>query len=149
MRLHPQTYALTSSTYQGKRVFQRTEVADLMVATVLRYRDVNRFLVHGFAIMPDHIHILLTTGELIEAAAKLIKGGFSFAARNLYAGEIWNPGYHAHRVIDASDYRNQLAYIANNPLRKNYLDYRHVHTTDQWLLDPAPTIATTKTVPVG
>jgi len=138
MRLHPQTYALTSSTYQNLRVFQRTEVADLMIATILRYRDQGRFQLHGFVIMPDHIHIALTTGELIETSAKLIKGGFSFAARDLYRGEIWNPGYHAHRVTGADDYENQLNYIANNPTRKNYLNYPHVHTTGTWPLDPSP-----------
>ena len=138
MRLHPQTYALTSSTYGRRRVFQRTEVADLMISTILRYRDQGRFLLHGFVVMPDHIHVALTPNESIENAAKLIKGSFSFAGRNLYKGEIWNPGYHAHRIIDADDYRNQLVYIANNPIRKHYFDYPHVHTIGRWILDPPP-----------
>jgi putative transposase len=138
MRLHPQTYALTSSTYERKRVFQRTDVAELMISTIFRYRDGGKFLVHGFVVMPDHIHVALTTGEPIEAAAKLIKGGFSFAVRNLYKGEIWNPGYHAHRMVDASDYANQLHYIANNPIRKRFVEYPHVHTTGIRVLDPAP-----------
>jgi putative transposase len=112
-----------------------------MIATIFRYRDNGKFLIHGFVIMPNHIHIALTTGEPIETAAKLIKGGLSFAVRNLYKGEIWNPGYHAHRMIDEDDYDNQLGYIANNPLRKNYVDYPHIHTTGRWVLDPAPSFS--------
>ncbi len=138
MRLHPQTYALTSSTFDQRRVFQRTEIAELMISTIFRYRDSGKFLIHGFVVMPDHIHVALTTQESIETAAKLIKGGFSFAVRNLYKGEVWNPGYHAHRMVDADDYRNQLGYIANNPIRKRFVDYAHVHTTGRRVLDPAP-----------
>ena len=138
MRLHPQTYALTSSTFERKRVFQRTEIAELMIATIFRYRHGGKFQIHGFVVMPDHIHVALTTQEPIETAAKLIKGGFSFAVRNLYKGEIWNPGYHAHRMTDAVDYENQVGYIANNPSRKKFVDYPHVHTTGRWVLDPAP-----------
>ena len=109
-----------------------------MISTIFRYRDGGKFLIHGFVVMPDHIHIALTTEEPIETAAKLIKGGFSFAVGNLYKGDVWNPGYHAHRMVDANDYENQLGCIANNPLRKKLLDYPHVHTTGGWVLDPSP-----------
>lgn len=88
MRLRPQSYALTTSTSERHRLFQRTEIAELMISTIFRYRDGGRFLIHGFVVMPDHIHVALTTQEPIESAAKLIKGGFSFAVRSLYKGEI-------------------------------------------------------------
>ena len=41
--------------------------------------------------MPDHIHVLLTPAadQTVEGCAQLIKGGFSFAVRKEYAGEIW------------------------------------------------------------
>jgi putative transposase len=149
MRLHPQTYALTSSTYERRRVFQRLEIAELMIATIFRYRDDGKFLVHGFVVMPDHIHVALTTGEPIEAAVKLIKGGFSFAVRNLYKGEIWNAGYHAHGMVDEEDYCNQLEYIANNPARKNYSGYPHIHTIGSWRIDPAPSFAHNRSSPGG
>ena len=141
MRLCPQSYALTTSTFERHRLFQRTEVAELMIATIFRYRDSGKFLIHGFVVMPDHIHVALTTSEPIETAAKLIKGGFSFAARSLYKGEIWTTGYHAHRMVDLSDYVNQLGYIANNPLRKRFVEYPYVHTTGRWFLDPAPSFS--------
>jgi hypothetical protein len=53
--------------------------------------------------------------------------------RKEYAGEIWQAGYHAHRVIDEDDFRNQLAYIENNPVRKGYLEYPHIHTAEQYV----------------
>jgi len=92
--------------------------------------------------MPDHVHVLLTPApdQAIERCAQLIKGGFSFSIRKEFPGEIWQTGYHAHRIVDEDDLRNQTLYIANNPLRKGYANYPHIHTAAPYLthLDPAP-----------
>ena len=88
--------------------------------------------------MPDHIHVLLTPEESIEKTAQLIKGGYSFAIRKQFAGEVWQAGYHAHRVLDAEDYWNQLAYIANNPVKRQMEEYPHVHTQFLDQLDSVP-----------
>jgi len=140
MRLKPQTYALTVLTSQRRRVFQRTTIAELFIETLFRYRDARKFQLHAFAIMPDHAHILLTPDQAIERAVQLIKGGFSFAVRKDFPGEIWQSGYHAHRIVDEQDLHNQTAYIANNPTRKRYAAYPHVHTTESYAgrIDPPP-----------
>ena len=90
--------------------------------------------------MRDHVHILLTPAgdQAIERCAQLIKGGFSFAVRKEFAGEVWQEEYYAHRIIDADDYENQLRYIELNPVRKRLQSYRFVHTTFGAILDPAP-----------
>jgi putative transposase len=130
VRERPQSYALTAIAYQRRRVFQRTLVAELLIETLFRYRDGSRFLLHGFVAMPDHVHILLSPSPdlAVERCVQLIKGGFSFAVRKEFAGDVWQDGYHAHRVVDDNDYENQLAYIANNPVRKGLGAYPHVHT---------------------
>ena len=122
MRLKPQTYALTINTHAAI-ASSRTANAELLIATLARYRDQARFLLHAFVVMPDHFHVRLTPTESTAKAVQLIKGGFSFAVRNQFAGEVWHTGHHEHRNRDASDYATQLAYIANNPSRKNYTDY--------------------------
>ena len=108
----------------------------------IQNRDGGRFLLHGFVAVPDHIHVLLTPAadQTVEGCAQLIKSGFSFAVRKEYAGEIWQEGYHPHRVTDEDDFRNQLAYIENNPVRKNFVEYPHVHTAPQYVgrLDAPP-----------
>lgn len=138
MRLVPQTYALTAICFQRLRVFQRTVNAELMVTPVLSYRDEGRFLLHGFVVMPDHVHLLATPSESIEKTAQLVKGGFSFAVRKQYFGEVGQTSYFAHRVTDENDFAAQLGYIANNPRRKGYEDYPHVHTGGTWRMDDAP-----------
>ncbi len=138
MRLKPQTHAITILTHRRQRIFQRTANAELMIATLLRYRNANKFLLHAFVIMPDHIHILITPFGSTAKAVQLIKGGFSFAIRNQFPGEIWHTGYHEHRIRDRDDFEAQKQYIANNPTRKNYDNYPHVHTAQSAPLDEPP-----------
>jgi hypothetical protein len=64
--------------------------------------------------------------------------GYSFAARQQSTTEIWHSGYHEHRIKDGNDFNSQLLYIGNNPTRKQYEDYPHVHTKYRDRLDPIP-----------
>ncbi|MGA7155531.1 MAG: transposase [Acidobacteriaceae bacterium] len=139
--MQPPTYAVTISTFLQQAHFQREAHADLFLATLLRYRHQNKFRFHGFAIMPNHVHLVLTPQESIAKSIQLIKGGYSFAARTLTRKEIWHSGYHEHRIRDIADYNNQLLYIANNPPADRLpADYPYVHTHPKHSnsLDPCP-----------
>ena len=138
IRQKQSTYAITILTFQRHRHFQRTANAELLIATLFEHRDKNRFLLHAFVVMPDHIHDLITpaTNESTAKCIQYLKGGYSFAARK--QGEIWHSGYHEHRIRDADDFINQSRYIANNPARKQYENYSHVHTKYLDRLDLIP-----------
>jgi REP element-mobilizing transposase RayT len=51
---------------------------------LLHYRAQGKYLLHELVVMPDHFHLLITPRESLERAMQLIKGGFSFRAK-----EIW------------------------------------------------------------
>ena len=129
------TYAITILTLNRHRHFQRTENAELFIATLFRYRDQSKFLLHGFAVMPDHVHILVTPAIDVSTSrcVQFIKGGYSFALPHKAPG-VWHSGYHEHRIRDEDDFRAQLLYIANNPTRKRLQDYPHVHTAPHYAL---------------
>ncbi len=137
------TYAITISTFQQLRHFQRSANAELFIHTLARYRDQGRFLLHGFVVMPDHVHILLTPSidQATSRIVQLIKGGYSHAVRDQSPGEVWHTGYHEHRIRDAADHDAQLSYIAANPSRKHLEPYPFVHTAHATLLDPWPGLA--------
>ena len=140
IRQKQSTYAITISTFQQHRHFQRTANAELFIATLFQHREKARFQLHGFVVMPDHVHVLITPA-INESTAKCIqyiKGGYSFAARQHSAGTICHSGYHEHRIRDIEDFNNQLQYIANNPSRKQYEDYPHVHTRFADRINPIP-----------
>ena len=77
------TYFVTACAHMHQNLFQRREVADLMVATVFRYRDAGEFHLHEDVVMPNQIHLLISLddGQLLSRAMQLIKGGFSHALR--------------------------------------------------------------------
>lgn len=53
---------------------------------------------HAFVIMPEHLHLLITSGENtpLEKAVMMIKGGSSHRIKKelLYSFPIWMSGYH-------------------------------------------------------
>jgi putative transposase len=136
------TYALTISTFQQHRHFQVPANTELFIATIFRYRDQQKYQLHGFVVMPDHAHILLSpaSDQSTSRCVQFIKGGYSFAVRHQSKGEIWHSGYHEHRIRDREDYENQLRYIANNPIRRHLDSYPYVHTQFSERLDPPPAI---------
>jgi putative transposase len=134
------TYTLTTNTYQRRAILVKTTNAELLIDVLFRYRDQGRYMLHGFAVMPEHVHVLLTPslGQTIERCAQCIKGGFSFALRAEFRGEVWQPGFFEHRIRDASDYRNQLEYIAANPIHRGLVDHAFVHSRFLERLDSMP-----------
>src|SRR5579863_9956402 len=86
------TYAITTVTFQRRALFVRTANAELLVQTIFGYREQGRFLLHAFAVMPEHLHVLLTPGkeQSVERCVQFIKGGFSFSVRKQFAGDVAN-----------------------------------------------------------
>ena len=140
IRQKQSTYAITILTFQRYRHFQRTANAELFITTLFQHRDKSRFQLHGFVVMPDRTHVLITpaTDQSTAKCAQYIKGGYSFSVRQQSPGEIWHSGYHEHRIRDANDFNTQFLYIQNNPSRKQYEDYPHVHTKFLDRVDPIP-----------
>ena len=142
IRQRQSSYAITIATFQQHRHFQRTVHAELFITTLFRYRDAGKYALHAFAVMPDHVHILITPAidQSTSRCIQLIKGGYSHAVRELTSYDVWNSGYYEHRIRDAEDLHNQIRYIANNPSSKNYPDYPHVHTAPAYIsrINPPP-----------
>jgi len=135
-----ETYALATTTYERRALFVRTANAELLVKTLFHYRDQGRYQLHGFVVMPEHLHLLLTPaeGQTIERCAQCNKGGFSHEVRKQFAGEIWQPGFHEHRIRDREDFERQLGYISANPEKRGLVDWAFVHTRYLERMDPMP-----------
>lgn len=77
------TYFVTICAHMHQNLFQRNEVAEVMVATLMKHRDSGEFNLHEYVVMPDHIHALISLGDEsgLPRAIQLIKGGGSHALR--------------------------------------------------------------------
>jgi putative transposase len=97
-------------------IFRRDITANLLIDTLAHYRDEEKYLLHEFVIMPDHIHLLLTPSDEIslERAVQFIKGGFSF---RLKRSHVWQQSFTNHRIRDFQDFEYHREYIRMNPVR--------------------------------
>jgi len=105
-----------------------------------------KYLLHEFVIMPDHIHLLITVDAemTVEKAIQLIKGGFSFrAGRELgFRAPVWQKGFSEIRVHDPTAYVGIREYIHANPVRRflvvSAADYAYSSAHPGFALDPPP-----------
>jgi putative transposase len=135
-----QTHALTILTHQRRSIFTRAANAELMQETLFRHRSLNRYQHHAFAIMPDHVHVLITPSpeHALPRCIQFLKGSFSHAVREQYKGEVWHPGHYEHRIRDEEDFSNQRDYIAQNPHRRHLENHPCVHARHPNQIDPMP-----------
>jgi putative transposase len=75
-----QTYFVTWNTAERRPFFRHERWAKLFLEVLYGYRP-ERYLLHGFVLMPDHFHLLLTPTASLELAVQCLKGGFSFRAK--------------------------------------------------------------------
>jgi putative transposase len=123
-RTNGQTYFVTSNTAGRKPFFRHHRWAELFVRVLCGYRP-ERFLLHGFVVMPDHFHVLITPSESLEKAVQMIKGGFSFRVKREFEwnGDLWITGFSDHRIRDIEDFEVHMRYIARNPVKANLVEY--------------------------
>jgi putative transposase len=114
------TYFITICCRENRQLFQTNRMAGLMVDVLQHYRAQQKYLLHEFVVMPDHLHALVTPTDTLERCVQLIKGGFSFRAKKelAFAAEIWQQRFHDRRVRDTMEYNRFRQYIHENPVRR-------------------------------
>jgi putative transposase len=114
------TFFITAVTWQRRPIFRSEAMAHLFLDTLQRYRAQQKFVLHEFVLMPDHVHLLLTPAPEVslEKTVQLLKGGFSFRVKKELglSLEVWESGHTEHRVKDATDYQRHTEYIQQNPV---------------------------------
>lgn len=134
------TYTIRIATSRNIKRFAETEKAELMLRVLFDYRDQGRYQLHGFAVMPEHLHVLLTPSRIqsLEACVSCIKDGFLDEVSTPFPGEYWQPGFREDWIRNAEDFQKQLAHIAANPERRGLVYWDFVHTRFSDRLDPMP-----------
>jgi putative transposase len=115
------SYFVTAKCWQGRSLFQVTEIAEILLSTLFHYRDSGAYLLHEFVIMPDHLHLMLTPNSetSLEKAVQLIKGGSSHQIHKERGNkmEIWQEGFHDWTMRDPEDWKAKAGYIHMNPVK--------------------------------
>lgn len=140
------TFFVTSSTWGKRQLLQSARAAELFLDVLYHYRAQRHYLLHGFVVMLDHFHLLLTVdaNTTVEKAVQLIKGGFAFrAGRELgLRAPIWQKGFSEARVFEISVFQRARDYIHENPVRRGLVaacaEYLYSSAHPGFELDPPP-----------
>jgi putative transposase len=161
----PGTYFVTPRTWESRAIFNVAPPCEVFVESLLHYRDEGAYLLHGFVLMPDHFHVLITPGEEIalERAVQFIKGGSARAIRErlIFRFPVWQRGFSDHRIRDAADFDGHMRYVAHNPVKRHLVltpnEYPWSSVSRAFRLDevpqglkplsPAAAVGTAKAVP--
>jgi putative transposase len=128
------------------RLLQSERMAELFCNMLLEKRATNKFLLHAFIVMPNHIHLLITVppGSTLERTMQLIKGGFSREAGKLLslAHPFWQKSFVDRRVRDAGEFERFREYIHQNPVVANLCNsqdqYPYSSASPLFAPDPLP-----------
>jgi len=139
---HLRTYFITTTTANRRRHFQVEANAQLLLDVLMEQRAKNRFELHAFVLMPDHIHAILTPSPEVslEKAVQFIKGNFSHRFKSKLP--IWTPSFNETRVRNSEDFKSFRYYIHQNPIRANLTStteaFPYSSAGRQQLVDPVP-----------
>lgn len=114
----------------GACVLRQPECSRI-VANALGHFDRERYGLHSWVVMPNHVHALLSLAPGSDLP-QLVRSWKTFAARGINArtgrsGTLWQHEYFDRIVRDARHFANCVRYIRRNPTKANLRDgeYRH------------------------
>jgi putative transposase len=110
----------------GRRLLQSERNAMRLIDVLRSNVAADKFQLHEFVIMPDHLHLLMTlpVDMTIEKAMQFVKGGFSYRLKKEfgYQGEFWQRGFPEIRIVDAQNFMQHREYIIQNPVKAGLVE---------------------------
>jgi REP element-mobilizing transposase RayT len=105
---------------QGECHLRRPEIAKL-VADALRFFDGQRYDLHGWVVMPNHVHVVVwpRPPETLSRVLHSWKSFTSNKANQLLVrteSTFWQRESYDHLIRDEDDHARCMAYTVNNPV---------------------------------
>jgi REP element-mobilizing transposase RayT len=122
-KLHDEYYSKIENyldTNKGNCWLKDPKIAWL-VRNALRYFDGNRYCLHAWTIMPNHVHVLFTLASESNVSS-ILHSWKSFTAKQANklletSGRFWQPEYFDRLIKTSRQFEFTLRYIANNPVK--------------------------------
>jgi REP element-mobilizing transposase RayT len=111
-------FFLTTNLAQGVPDLSPAE-RDLLLYLLSAQRIRDRFLLFGYVVMPDHVHLLLAPRE--QSVIRIMrdlksKSGFEIARRRCKAGPLWQERYFDNIIRRVHHFWEKLEYMHQNPV---------------------------------
>src|SRR5215472_15497998 len=98
---HGRTYAITFCVARRRPVFAAPRMASIAVECVRHFRKTGLFYLYAYAVMHDHIHLVIRVikphGSLSKVVA-VVRSCITSKVRTLLPGFAWQRGYY-ERII--------------------------------------------------
>ena len=103
----------------GDCILQDCNLRDILANTILRYNG-DRYIIHAFVIMPNHVHVLFSPRES-NLVQDIVGGWKKFSAMAINrqmeckGKKIWEHDSFDHMVRSWERYQETVKYITRNP----------------------------------
>ena len=123
---------ITCSCYRRQAFLSSAQRRDLFLAVLEQVRQRYSFVVLGYVVMPEHIHLLLSEPEKGNPSVVMQALKLSFARRTIpRRGEtrpeakpvhVWQPRFYDYNVRSQHKRVEKLRYIHRNPVRRGLVE---------------------------
>jgi REP element-mobilizing transposase RayT len=114
-------------TGYGDCCLKKPEVAETLENAIRRF-DRERYNLYAWAIMPNHVHLIISVIEPY-ALPRIIHSIKSFSASAINrilkrTGRLWKPEYYDHIIRNEDELVNQIQYVYFNPRKSGLMDWK-------------------------
>ena len=93
--------------------------AGMLVANALEFFDLERYRLHLYCVMPNHVHVIVEQFPGHDIS-EVVNSWTSFTANGINRlfkrhGRVWQPEPYDHIIRTEREYRFQMCYVWNNP----------------------------------
>jgi putative transposase len=126
MVLRCRAYYLTCCVDGRRPLLGGAQLAESLLKLYAARRDRGAIALHGYVVMPDHYHVLLTLGgeSSVSGVVRAVHSLFARTCRGetRLQGRIWQRRFYDHVIRDEADLRAKLSYLHANPLRAGVVE---------------------------
>ena len=117
---------LTFSCFRHRPILGTEDARDIFVGLLERTRELYGIDLHGYVVMPDHVHLLVSEPDQapLSLAVQIVKQRFS---KTRTEDHVWEPRYCDFNVRTSAMRIQKLRYIHRNPVKRGL-----VTEPDQW-----------------
>ena len=150
--LPEQCYFVTTNVSDKEWIFGSMEngiyvpndkLCQIVINDLNFYRNKFRFLLHGYVIMPNHFHGIITVSNKVNVSEIMrdFKSHVSFEINKILnrKGEFWQEDFYEHGIRNKLDFEEKINYIHYNPVTANLIkdptDFKYSSYRDYYFDD--------------
>jgi len=113
---------VTFSCYRRRPYLNLPQARQTFEEALERSRSKYGFLVLGYVVMPEHVHLLVTEPPAVPLAKALMALKIS-SAKQLPESPFWQARYYDFNVFTQHKQTEKLKYIHRNPVRRGLVEW--------------------------